>query len=164
MVALQVRPPTRGALERERAHDAAPSPAAPSRRRSPRRAPPQKRWTDSRLVWNPSEWGNTRVVTFSSTEDGSDIWVPDLCVYETIDAQRIYDRVDYQASEPERASARRATRAHRALDLAISRARARVRARLSPRPAPLSCGALLLHLLLLLPRPMHARRSRTTAL
>lgn len=49
-------------------------------------------------MWDPAAWGNTHLVTFTSTEDGSDIWVPDLCVYETIDAQRIYDRVDYQVT------------------------------------------------------------------
>ena len=100
-------------------------------------------------MWDPAAWGNTHLVTFTSTEDGSDIWVPDLCVYETIDAQRIYDRVDYQARrEPDPFPPFR-SRSH-ALSISLD----------SPLSLRLSCGALLL---LPLPCPIHARRSRTTA-
>ena len=53
------------------------------------------RWTDQRLTWNPRAWGDLQFVTFSSTDDGSDIWQPDVCIYETIETDRILNRIDY---------------------------------------------------------------------
>lgn len=45
-------------------------------------------WVDSRLVWNPSEWGDITEVLFPETFELREIWLPDDVVYSALDARK----------------------------------------------------------------------------